>query len=284
MIFPKFDWTEYDGIIEKIGNHINLSTQKTKDLYHSLSFLIELGFVKNVSNSLTQNKIELSETGKYYFIKRYCANQEDESNEILRHSLEDHKAVKLILQVLWGNPKITKENIKNLLCYHKIIENNSNIGSFLSILNRFGIITYSKKQNKIKINSEPLEISNKKDYFIVKEKPYSNLLKIKKMIQEADGNIFWLEKHFSPKIYELLSFYADGNCIKEIKILTGTEHIDDSTKSEFKRLKEELENKGINIFHKIITDKDTLNGIHGRWFKTNNYIYSILQIIIFVHF
>lgn len=275
MILPKYSWNEYESIIEKIGKK-SMNGNEGKDIDSKLSFLMNLGLIKKDIDMLTNKSwFELTDTGKKYYVNNFCTNQKDEAAVIIKNLLEKSKPVLLIKQVLWGKPNLTKENLKNLLCHHDIAQENSNLGSFLSLLNKFKIISYSKKHNKIRIITEPEEISTKEDYFVSESKPYSNHLKIKQMIQEAEGSIFWIEKHFSPKIYELLSYYADGNLLNKIKLLTGIEHITEESRKEYKRLKKELSNRKINLTHRIIIDKKLLAQLHGRWFISDNYTYKI---------
>jgi hypothetical protein len=275
MVLPKQSWNWYEEILKKLGNNeiIDLSEKS-----HTIEFLHEIGLIRISTTQLGSNGkplIELTDNGKEYYISKYCTNEQSKTKEIITKIIEDYRPVKLMIQVFWGNPNVKRENVKNLLCHHKIIDNSFNIGHFLSVLNYYNIISYSKKHQSIKINTEPIEIEENTDYFVSKSKPYSNLLKIKKMIEEAKENINWFEKHFSSKMYELLSYHADGNKIKNIKILTGIEHIDDNVRNDFKRLKKELQNKGIAIEHRIMIDKSLVNSIHGRWFITKKYTYNI---------
>lgn len=275
MIFPKYSWNKYEEIIKKVGSNVTLDQSEKS---HDIQFLQEIGIICIRTTQLANNGkplIEFTESGKEYYLSKYCTNKDAKANEIITGILEDYRPVKLVVQVLWGNSNIKRGNVKNLLCLHNIIDNKFNIGHFLSILNNFGIISYSRKHQTVKINSDPIEMEEKKDYFISKSKPYSNLLKLKKMIEDAKEKINWFEKHFSPKMYEFLSYYTNGNNVNEIKILTGIEHINESVRNEFKRLKKELRNKGINVNHKIMIDKSLVNNIHGRWFITKEYIYNI---------
>ncbi len=95
------------------------------------------------------------------------------------------------------------------------------------------------------------------------------------MFSDADGHIYWFEKHFSPKMYELICQYSDGNNVSKILLLTGTAHIDEGVRNEFKRLQEELGGKEIFISHRVIVDKKILNRLHGRWFISSSSIFKI---------
>jgi len=274
MILPKYSWNEYESLIKKIGNKSLEDIEKATDV--KLSFLMNLGLIKNSTDKSTNKSwYELTDMGKKYYVNNFCTNQKDEAAAIIKDLLEKTKPVSIIKQILWGKPNVTKDNVKNLLCHHDMAEQDNNLGSFLLILNKFKIISYSKKHNKIRILAEPEEVSTMEDYFVSESKPYSNHLKVKQMIQCAEDSIFWVEKHFSPKIYELLSYYADGNNLKSIRLLTGIQHITPETRKEYKKLKKELSNREIKFTHRIVTDKKLLSQLHGRWFISTNYVYKI---------
>jgi hypothetical protein len=274
-MLPNYSWKNYDEIIEKMGRNVDSMKINVNNFEFKMMDLIYIGVVDVKMEKIGEEHAKLSAAGKEYFLKKYCNNQEFEADEIIRKLLEKSAPVRLLIQVFWGQKRISKENIQKLLAHRGLIDSDANIGNFLAILNKFRIITYDKKNNSIKIIAEPYEIEEKKDYFVDKTKPYSNMLKLKKMIQESKQYIYWFEKHFSIKIYEYLSVNTDGSKIKEVRILTGPEHIDLTTRDEFKRLQEELLNKKIDIRHRIILNKDLLNSIHGRWFLTSDVKYKI---------
>ncbi|MDD3175133.1 MAG: hypothetical protein PHU51_01500 [Candidatus Nanoarchaeia archaeon] len=277
IYFPQKNWNFYDTLLKKLGKlDSNSSNEKfNKENKEAYLFLADINLININSNGSEILSIELSELGRKYYLNKFCTNEINEANDLIKTTLLNYSLVQLIIRLFWGKSNINSDNVFNLLIHHKINCKKQYIGTFLSLLNKFEIITYSKKHNTVKINTESIDISESKDYIVSPQTPYSNLMKIKQMISEGNEEICWFEKHFSPKMYELLASYSNCSRINKINLLTGYNQITDVTRNEFKRLKQELSHKEISIDHKILLDKTTINTIHGRWFISKDKVFNI---------
>jgi len=121
--------------------------------------------------------------------------------------------------------------------------------------------------------------SKKKSYSseVYPKKRYSNLLELKKIIRNASGFLWWIDKHFSKKGLEHLHENINLRKIKEIKVLMSINSNIDfvNFKSEFLLFKEELEEQGLKVNCRILCDKKIINKIHGRFIITKNNSYSV---------
>jgi len=275
--FPQKNWNFYENLLKTLGKVDSKIFDETwkKNIKEGYCFLAEINLVNLNSKESTNKFIELSETGRQYYLNRFCTNEINKANELIKTNLLNYPVVQLIIRLFWGKSNINSNNVFNLLIHHKVDCKEQFIGTFLSLLNKFEIITYSKKHNMIKIKTEPIDIFKSNDYIVSPQTPFSNLMKIKQMISESEDEICWFEKHFSSKMYELLATYSDGSKINSINLLTGNTHINENSRNEFKRLKDELKNKKIVLVHKILLNKEILNQIHGRWFISKEKIFNI---------
>jgi len=270
---PSCSWKEYERVLEKISEGRGLSS-KEKDLS---KFLNALGFAHIETNLMVGQTTAITELGKAYFTKKFVQNDTPGSIQILRGRLIKLKPVIIVCSVLFGVPHIKKHNVIKALQIHGIASEEYDVGSFLSLLNYTDIIKYSKKAQTISIVYNPniYDDTGKqsvKTYLINQEKPYTNLLALKRVIRECKGKLIWIERHFTKKIFELISEEADGNKISEILIMSGPINIDNRVLEEFKLLKVELKNKKINVSFCIVTDNKLF---HGRWVIGNNICYKI---------
>lgn len=304
--FPGSSWKEYEKVIKELGLNSGLKSSyvTNSSLRKKLYFLEDIGFVeekyiKNLSsrgklyflmatglieekNKSIEKLFILSKAGNDYFDAKFVLNNDKKADQILKKQLFNYEPVQVICQILWGKKNLNKESIYNLLSSRDHIDPKifklDDLGSFLMLLNKFDMIKYSKKNNTIVILYNPeieAQAPDFNEYYIDKGKPYSNLLHFKKCIRACKQYIWWFEKHFSKKIFEIIVEEADAAKVEEIKLLFGTVHINENVRSEYRRLKSELDGRGIKTEFKVICDKNILHNIHGRWITAKNVCFKI---------
>lgn len=277
-----FDLKDLDQVIQDIGNgHFRdnyrpfskeqpliFKILETKE--DILPFLNEIGFTKGENGG-----IELTDIGKTYFQHKFIFNDEKRSMEVIREAILNYEPVKTICSILFGKPHLTKPSIKNVLVLYEKISPDQDVTKLIKLLNKLKIISYSTQTGKITILEKSEEREDITHYYITPEKPYSNVNAIKTIIRNADEYLYWFEKHYSPKILELVANNVDGTKTKIVKILTGHTNLKEETRKEFKRLDKELKNKEIHIEFRIITKKQILNNVHDRWIITKSKTFNI---------
>lgn len=117
--------------------------------------------------------------------------------------------------------------------------------------------------------SKDKEKSFPKDIFIEPTKPYSNIMALKKILSACTDFIYWIDKHFQKEALEIIWDIADVNKIKEVVILSLSleQTTNKSAKKSYKKLKKELNNKGIKLKWFII-DSKLIKDTHDRWILT----------------
>lgn len=260
-------------ICEKLIVNILEGNPQSEENKKEFEFLKEIGFL---DENYTPTKI-----CKDYYHKKYIENDEESAKNILSSILKNYKPVKVICEVLWGVNNLTKQNIYRLLVINNFVST-KNISGFIMLLNSCGIITYSKKTNKITINFNPrskitFKPTLREEYIISPNTPYSNIKSLREIIRNCKKYLWWLDKHFSSKGLEPLADEVDGNKIKEIRILLSRNSNIDFTKlrKDFIRFKQEMQNRGINALCRVIIDKNIIKQIHGRWILSENFCYKI---------
>jgi len=238
----------------------------------SLNFLKQLGFLSF--------KSKISNKGNNYFVKKYILNEYQEGKEILTNAVKDLPVIYSITSVLYGRKGLNRQNLYSFLLNFGFIHKNVNIerlSGFIMLLNYCKILTYSKKTGNIKINHNPH--CNKdlpKSFFISPETPFSNLFSVRKIIRKSSNYIWWISKHLGKKVLEVLSEEIDGNFLNEIRLITSINISEDLSilRKNFKRFKLEMEIRGVRVSLKLLTNKKIINGIHDRWFITENFCYN----------
>ncbi len=267
-------WNCCEDIIKNIAEKIEFTIEVFGK--NNIQFLKEIGF-------LSENE-ELTEKGLEFYKSKFIINDDVQALNILTSVLQQYKPVKLICDILWGYTNITKESIYRILVVNSLPIQKialEDITGFIMLLNKSQIIKYSKKTGKIRIIYNPKgktgDISATNNYFLAPEKPFSNIMALKKIIRSCDDYLWWIDKHFSTKGLEPLAEELDGNKIKEVKILLSINSSISFNKfrNEFRRFKEEMKNRGVKASCRVITDKIVINSIHDRWIIGNKTSYNI---------
>jgi hypothetical protein len=266
---PSVSWKSTEKVLLQIGSNEKQDVNKN-NTENSLTFLKSIFFV--------DENDKLTKIGESYYYERFVYNDSEGALEILTSQLKELKSVQLICQNFWGRQNVKKENILHLFVIHKLIKSIStaDIGTLLSILNKCKIISYNKNSGNIKVLYNPnLETEPSKSLYLSPEKPYTNILHFRQVLQNCEGHIWWFDKHFEAKGLVPLSEVVDGSKINEIKILSGISHINEKIRNDFKRFKQEMSIRGIRSEFRIILDKKTFHDHHDRWLISENVTYNI---------
>ncbi len=106
-----------------------------------------------------------------------------------------------------------------------------------------------------------------------KDKPFTNVARLRKILARCTGYIWWADPHFGTRALEELAIIAKPSRVKEIKILSRTGIIQDmeKAKSDYKRFKEEMEGKGIRVEWRTTEGRIS----HDRFIIGANVVYNV---------
>ena len=228
------------------------------------------GFPK-VEASLVERKeeiVSLSSLGKQFYVEKFLRNDNEKALQTLTSGLRLHPAVLLICQVLAGHSDIQRVNVYNLLKHYDFsmsFDKEVQLNDFLEILRIGRIISYNKNTRKVRVlwKAEDQELPSYE--FVSPSTPYSNLRRLKEIIRSFKGHVYWIDKHFDKKAFEIISDTLDSARVNHLTVISSNANRTSSAVSEFERLKTELEAKTIQIEWRVITDQSVLSGLHDRW-------------------
>ena len=270
-IIPNLPWKYFDELILAIGN----GESKIKNYTNEIKFLESIDFVNTASitcgtltTSIKELTTPLTSRGKEYYIQMFIKNNEVEAKKILSEALKLHPAIILISQILSGSKNIKRINIYNLLKHHNFdfdFPKEVELNNFLEILKFGNIIFYNKNTRDVKVLWQQEAESLSAHQFISSDTPFSNIKRLKDIIKSLKGTVYWIDKHFDKKAFDILVDSVDASKISNFIIISGEANKTQSAVNEFLKLKGELHNKGTNIEWKIITDQNILSSFHDRW-------------------
>lgn len=287
FIIPKVSWKYFDELILKIGN-VELS--KIENFNVETNFLEAIDFVAVAKEEHTASRlgfdftkgfeigtievkeekitISLTSRGKEYYIQKFIKNNIIEAKRVLCEALKLHPAVILISQILNGSKNITRMNIYNLLRHHSFnldFIKEVELNSFLEILKIGDIVSYNKNTRDVKVLWQQEAETLSAHQFISPDTPFSNIKRLKDIIKSLKGTVYWIDKHFDKKAFDILVESVDASKISNFIIISSEANKTQSAANEFLKLKAEFHYRGINIEWKIISDQNILSSFHDRW-------------------
>lgn len=259
IYLPQTSWRKTLPFIKVAGETGAISHLDLGDDYY---FWEELGVFNGSATG------ELSEVGRAIFESLFirCDGSEKES---FKQMLLSFPPVIAIQQYLWGVSNITVDQVLTVLktTGFWFYDSREPLTHLLDFMNYAEIINYNKKTRIVRVLISPDAPRAPRNVFIDPNRPFSNIMWIKKVLGECEGGIYWLDKHFQKEALEWLWAVADAGKIKEIRILSldlGEGNLSAGARKDFTRFKKEMANKNINASWAII-DSKFVRDAHDRW-------------------
>ncbi len=232
-IIPNLPWKYFDELILVIGN----GESKIKNYTNEIKFLESIDFVNTASincgtpttsfeieTSIKELTVSLTVRGKEYYSQKFIKNDEIEAGKVLSEALKLHPAIIGISQILSGSKNIKRINIYNLLKHHNFdfdFQKEVELNNFLEILKFGNIISYNKNTRDVKVLWQQEMESLSAHQFISTETPFSNIKRLKDIIKSLKGTVYWIDKHFDKKAFDILVDSLDAAKTTHFIIISG---------------------------------------------------------------
>jgi len=264
-MLPTALWDIYENILRSLGRNEALSAQWREHL----PFLMELGFVNGDG--------ALSETGRVYFRQRWVLGEIEAAAGQVKQALLGHPMTVLVCQVFHGRGKITRQQLDDLVCEQGLCAGKEAIGRFLSILNRFRIVSYSTKAGSFS-GLEPVppvaSRGRASSVFLSPQTPFTNVQRFRELLGSARGEVIWLDKHFDRKAFPLIADCVDGERISAVTLVSSDVNCSPAARTEFSLLRDELAVKGVNLRWLVLRRSD-MRDVHDRWLICDDWVYNL---------
>lgn len=237
------------------------------------SFLLSAELIGTTDHRLTT-------TGREVFELLYVHQDIQNADEYLRQALLRNPVVNLMGQVFYGRGKQSVEQLRILLNYHKIADREIEYGevtSLLTLLNGFGVLVYDKKNRQFYVKETVRGEVPISQYYISPSTPFSNVYNLRKVIRTCKGSIFWIDKHFRKEGFEILLDGLPFEGVSSVTVISGTDNVTQSAKTEYAALRTELSARSISLSWRTVTD----SGFkwHDRWLLADNQCHNIPPIL-----
>ncbi len=255
---PTRNWKVIKSYVRQIGEG---------DTLDGVRIVVDIEFLVNIG--LLDERRQLTPIGRHLFEASFIRRSRDEEKNIFQDALLKYQPTLAIQQYLWGIKIATIEQVITVLKSTQLwgTSTRESLTHFLDLLNYVEIISYNKKAKGITVVISPDTEKTPISVFIDPDRPFSNLMWIKKILSECENYIYWFDKHFQKQALDWIWAIADSGKIKEIKILSldlGEDNLNKDVRNLYKRLKQELSLKGVQLIWSII-DSKSIKDSHDRW-------------------
>lgn len=268
-MLPTRSWKAYEDGLRLVGE------QRFAGDAEVVRTLAMLNLVETAANG----EPRLTGPGREYFNARFVQGKCEEAVRVLCGLLIDYAPAAAILQLLGGVKGATRQTAETVLRSEGFGDalNERRLGSLLALMNHAGVIAYSPKTGSLQVLrplNEAAEVP--RTTFVSPKTPYGNRAWLRRLMGEAEGHIYWLDKHFMPVAFEAIWEAADANRISEVRILSLRleEHQGRRTMRDYRDLVKELGERGIDLAWRTV-DSKLMRNTHDRWIIGKNRSWNV---------
>lgn len=205
-----------------------------------------------------------TEIGTRYLDSKFIF-ENGEHRDILRNQILKLGSIREVCQSFYGQ-ETDREKVERFFKSKTDISDSREVGRILSLLNTLDIVSYSKRQGTVQFKEiDQVEREDQESYRITHRTPYSNLARFRKALRACEGDLFWIDAHFTKKGFEPLAEEVTGDNFTSIRILCGPSHVGLPMRDDFKRFQKEMRNRDIEAELRVIISEQHLRNLHDRW-------------------
>lgn len=222
----------------------------------------------------------LSETGKNLFELLFVFSDEIAAEDQIAQILLKNPVVNLLCQSFYGRGKVSVEQLRILFNYHGVGSEEvdySGTVSLLSLLNKYGVVVYDKKNKAFTVKRTGDFAEPVKQYYVCPDTPYSNIYNMRKVIRACRGDVYWVDKHFRKEGFEILLDGLPYQGVSSVTIISGRDNITVSAKTDYFNLQAELSKRQIALNWRVIDDN--MFKWHDRWLIADNQCHNIPPVL-----
>lgn len=170
-------------------------------------------------------------------------------------------SVQAIVQSLRGRGNVPLVGLLHLMVVHNFLGRDDlpSLRAAVDFLGKLGIVSYNRRNQTLRVELGVEDESTDAPVIRVidPDKPYSNLLNLRKIFRESQDYLYWADPHLERKALELLIDEVDVANIQDVRLLSGPAHINEKTRKDYSRFKVEMERRGVSVSWRVqVKDRD----------------------------
>lgn len=224
---------------------------------------------------LTDEDGNVTVAGQALHKVRWIVGDERQARDGLARSLRPLLPIQVVEQELRGFPPVPEDGVLELLQIHGAAPADLTVEDLRPTLrewNALGVVVYSNKWKTVRLGRLPdaEEAAPGEDdrlaVLVSPQTPYSNVVKLRRILRRLKGTVYWVDKHFNARAFEDLIDEIDSDAVDEVRILSGSADNVLTPKSfrDYRRFQKEMSNRGVGTEWRLAT-ADIASNLHDRW-------------------
>lgn len=223
----------------------------------------------------------LSEAGTRLYRTAWVLRSPTEARRDLGVALRQLLPIQVIEQERAGFGAVAEDGVLELLRLHRAVPAGVDLDAARKTfrwLNDCGVIAYSRRAKTVRSLAAPAEFAAPGEAptfaaMISPRTPFSNVVRLRRVIRQLKGVVYWADPHFGARALEDLVSELDLENVSEVRILSGdaTNVLGEKGAKDFIRFKQELALKSVDADWRVDSARDW----HDRWLADGTVAYNM---------
>jgi len=220
----------------------------------------------------------LTPAGKHLLEDGLLRDRQGVIEDVLREQSMLHPATRALVEGEWGH-QITRPKAVEIMQYAYPLSRawlEGDFGRFFSTLNFVGVITYSKKNATVRINTGPPGATPHADGTLISPStPYRNKRLFGAILGAANTKLWWFDSHLDRKALQFVYDEANWSKLQQVRLLSsGRSEITDNCLDDYRRIKEEMATRGMTVEWRTLLDHEDRTK-HDRWVRADDQWWNV---------
>lgn len=225
----------------------------------------------------------LTDAGRALFQIAWVLRKHDEADRALGQALRILTPIQVIEQELRGLGPVPEAGVLDLLRQHRAVAEDATVEYLRPTfrwLSGVGVLVYSMKLKSIRSLAPAPDAALAGEIpslaaMVSPKTPYLNLIRLRRVIRQLRGLVWWADPHFGTRALEELAEELDPAVVSELRILSGDAENVVSPKSlrDYERFRTELGIRGITVEWRV--DNKSSRDWHDRWIADDSQMWNV---------
>lgn len=226
---------------------------------------------------------ELTDAGRALFKLAWVLRRTAEAMSALGQAARQLAPVQVVEQELSGLGAVPEDGVLDLLVQHRVVGADAVVASLRPTwrwLNAVKVLAYSTKNKTVRALAPAPDAALAGEVqaiaaMISPKTPYLNVVKLRRVIRQLRGVVWWVDAHFGARALEELAEELDIAQVSEVRILSGDAEnvLSLKSKKDLDRFTAEMAAKGITVEWRV--DPRGARDWHDRWLAADQAAWNV---------
>lgn len=225
----------------------------------------------------------LTEAGRALFKLGWVLRRVDDALAALGQAARQLSPLQVVEQELSGLGAVPEEGVLDLLIQHRAVDPSADVAFLRGTwrwLNSVKVLAYSTKNKTVRALAPAPDAALAGEVqaiaaMISPKTPYLNVVKLRRVIRQLRGVVWWVDAHFSARAFEELAEELDVAQATEVRILSGDADnvLTERSKRDLDRFTSEMAGKGVAVEWRV--DPRGARDWHDRWLAADKVAWNV---------